>query len=180
MYLRGFWDSRSNRTCQDGRLEVYVKRPNIRNNCPELVKAGVSGFNELISAPSLSVLGRKVKRWNPQGDQGVAEVVQMQHELSSIYRWVTNDVLGSPSILNQQYLDELKLSGVLFGGGDLERWYRVEATRRGKRVCFLNLDHPTFLNWLWVNEVMFTKFGIWVPFSDFQQRLLLRASVVPS
>ncbi|MED6159496.1 hypothetical protein PIB30_042819 [Stylosanthes scabra] len=35
--------------------------------------------------------------------------------------WVANDVLGTPSSLDQKYLDELKLTGVLFGGGDLER-----------------------------------------------------------
>ncbi|MED6210587.1 hypothetical protein PIB30_065522 [Stylosanthes scabra] len=64
--------------------------------------------------------------------------------------------------------------------GDLERRYRVEAARRGERVCFINLDHPTVPHWLWVNEVMFTEFGMRVPFSDFQQRLLNRASVAPS
>ncbi|MED6171795.1 hypothetical protein PIB30_044149 [Stylosanthes scabra] len=91
---------------------------------------------------------------NLQGDQAAAEAVQMPHELPSIYRWVTNDVLGSPSILNQQ----------------------VEAARRGERVCFLNLDHPIVPNWPRVNEVMFTEFEVWVPFSNFQQRLLSRAS----
>ncbi|MED6138977.1 hypothetical protein PIB30_079540 [Stylosanthes scabra] len=85
-----------------------------------------------------------------------------------------------PSSLSQQYLDELKLTGVLFGGGDLERRYRVEAARRGKRVCFLNLDHPTVPHWLWVNEVIFTEFGVRIPFTDFQQRLLNRASVASS
>ncbi|MED6187544.1 hypothetical protein PIB30_077517, partial [Stylosanthes scabra] len=45
---------------------------------------------------------------------------------------------------------------------------------------YLNLDHPTVPNWLWVNEVMFTEFGVRVPFTDFQQRLLNRASVAPS
>ncbi|MED6150569.1 hypothetical protein PIB30_073618 [Stylosanthes scabra] len=58
--------------------------------------------------------------------------------------------------------------------------YRVEATRLGDRVCYLNLDHPTVTNWLWVNEVMFTEFEVRVPFTDFQQRLLNRASVGPS
>ncbi|MED6189353.1 hypothetical protein PIB30_095221 [Stylosanthes scabra] len=57
-----------------------------------------------------------------------------------------------------------KLSGVIFGGGDLEGRYRVEAARPRDRVCYLNLDHPTVPNWLWVNE----------------QRLLNRASVAPS
>ncbi|MED6179184.1 hypothetical protein PIB30_114798, partial [Stylosanthes scabra] len=56
-----------------------------------------------------------------------AGVAQMPHELSPIYRWVSRDVLGAPPILSQAYLDELKLSGVIFGGGDLEGRYRVEA-----------------------------------------------------
>ncbi|MED6173215.1 hypothetical protein PIB30_057150 [Stylosanthes scabra] len=103
--------------------------------------------------------------------------VQIPRELPFIYRWVANDVLGTPSSLDQQYLDELKLTRVLFDGGDLERRYRVEAARRGERVCFMNLDHPTVPHWLWVNEVMFTEFGVRIPFSEFQQRLLNRASV---
>ncbi|MED6142961.1 hypothetical protein PIB30_002248 [Stylosanthes scabra] len=65
-------------------------------------------------------------------------------------------------------------------GGDLERRYKVEAARRGERVCYMNLDHPTKPHWLWVNEVMFTEFGIRVPFIDFQQRLLNRACIAPS
>ncbi|MED6125989.1 hypothetical protein PIB30_073932 [Stylosanthes scabra] len=93
---------------------------------------------------------------------------------------VTPDVLGAPPILDQEYLDELKLIGVIFGGSELERRYRVEAACPGDRVCYLNLDHPTMPNWLWVNEVMFTEFGIKVPFFDFQQRLMNRTSVSPS
>ncbi|MED6160843.1 hypothetical protein PIB30_055108 [Stylosanthes scabra] len=46
-----------------------------------------------------------------------AGVVQIPRELPFIYRWVANDVLGTPSSLDQQYLDELKLTGVLFSGG---------------------------------------------------------------
>ncbi|MED6165733.1 hypothetical protein PIB30_102427 [Stylosanthes scabra] len=104
----------------------------------------------------------------------------MPHELPFIHRWVTNDVLGSPSLLTQEYLEELKLSGAIFGGWDLEQRYRVEVAHRDERVCYLNPDHPTVPNWLWVNEVMFTEFGVWVPFTEFQQRLLKRASMAPS
>ncbi|MED6137482.1 hypothetical protein PIB30_065433 [Stylosanthes scabra] len=119
---------------------------------------------------------------NRPGDQDAtaATTVQIPHELPSIYRWVANDVFGAPSILDQRYLDELKGIEILFGGGGLEQRYRVEAARRGERVCYLNLDHPTVPHWLWVNEVMFTNFGVRVPFIDFQQRLLNRASVAPS
>ncbi|MED6175186.1 hypothetical protein PIB30_075996 [Stylosanthes scabra] len=140
MYLRGFWDSRNNRICQDRRLEVYLK--------------------EVVAQE--------------------AEAVQMPHELPFIYCWVSRDVLGSPSVLSQDYLDELKLSEVIFGGRELERRYRIEAPRPGDRVCYLNLDHPRVPNWLWVNELLFTKFWVKIPFSDFQQRLLKRASIASS
>ncbi|MED6220421.1 hypothetical protein PIB30_044665 [Stylosanthes scabra] len=92
---------------------------------------------------------------NRPGDREVmvALAVQIPHELSSIYRWVANDVLGAPSILDQRYLDELKATRILFGGGGLVQRYRVEAARRGERVCYLNLDHPTVPHWLWVNEL---------------------------
>ncbi|MED6150411.1 hypothetical protein PIB30_072012 [Stylosanthes scabra] len=107
---------------------------------------------------------------NPEDRQeaSAAEAVQMMRQLSTLYRWVAPDVLGAPPILSQAYLDELKETGVIFDGGELERRYKVEAARRGERVCFMNLDHPTKPCWLWVNEVMFTEFGIRVPFSDFQ------------
>ncbi|MED6185733.1 hypothetical protein PIB30_059889 [Stylosanthes scabra] len=146
-------------------------RPNIRNSCPRTHEVRRSEFRELLSLPpSIVPFDRGVVWESRSGDSG-------GHD---IYCWVTREVLGSPPILVQGYLDELKLTEVIFGGGDLERRYRVEAARPGDRVCYLNLDNPTMPNWLWVNEVMFTKFRVRVPFSDFQQRLLNRASIVPS
>ncbi|MED6183516.1 hypothetical protein PIB30_038537 [Stylosanthes scabra] len=131
----------------------------------------------------LFIIGCKIAE-NPRGSQGavVREVAlaQMPRELPDISRWLTHDVLGSPPIFGQEYLDELKLSGIIFGGGDLKRRYRVEVTRPGDRVCYLNLDHPRVPNWLWVNEVMFIEFGIMVLFSNFQQKLLNCASITPS
>ncbi|MED6168707.1 hypothetical protein PIB30_014172 [Stylosanthes scabra] len=110
---------------------------------------------------------------NPQCDHGdvvrEAEAAQMLHELLFIHRLVNNNVLGVLSVLTQEYLDELKLFGVIFGGGDLEQWYQVEATCCEEQVCYLDLDHPTVPNWLWMNKVTFTEFRVQVPFTDFQQ-----------
>ncbi|MED6155431.1 hypothetical protein PIB30_005283 [Stylosanthes scabra] len=144
----------------------------------------MSGRGWRLSLPlgsSLSVKRLKIAE-NPDGNQevGAAPTVHMPHEVSSLYRWVSPDVLGAPSALNQAYLDELKATGIIFRGGELERRYKVEAAHRGERVCFMNLRHPTVPHWLWVNEVMFTEFGIRVPFSDFQQRLLNRFNIAPS
>ncbi|MED6164039.1 hypothetical protein PIB30_085835 [Stylosanthes scabra] len=104
---------------------------------------------------------------NRPGDRDVmaATAVQIPHELPSIYRWVSNEVLGAPPILDQGYLEEFTGTGILFGGGGLEQRYGVEAARHGER---------------WVNEVMFTDFGVRVPFTDFQQCLLNWASMAPS
>ncbi|MED6175069.1 hypothetical protein PIB30_075026 [Stylosanthes scabra] len=104
----------------------------------------------------------------------------MPHEVSPLYRWVSPDVLGALSALNQAYLDELKATRIIFGGGELERRYKVEVAHRGERVCFMNLRHPKVPHWLWVNEVMFTEFGVRVPFFDFQQCLLNRFCIAPS
>ncbi|MED6132967.1 hypothetical protein PIB30_023865 [Stylosanthes scabra] len=69
--------------------------------------------------------------------------------------------MGSPCTLTEDYLTELKRSGVICGGGEEERLYRVELPRRGERV-------------------MFIEFGVRIPFSNFQQRLLQRCFVAPS
>ncbi|MED6140319.1 hypothetical protein PIB30_092031 [Stylosanthes scabra] len=86
------------------------------------------------------------------------EAAQMPHELDPLYNWVNRDVLGSPTTLTEEYLAELKLSGVICGGGDEEGRYQVELPRPGERVCYLNLEHPRVPHWLWLNEVMFTEF----------------------
>ncbi|MED6136613.1 hypothetical protein PIB30_057619 [Stylosanthes scabra] len=82
--------------------------------------------------------------------------------------------------MTEEYLTELKESGVICGGGEEERLYQVEVPRRGERICGLNLEHPRVPHWLWVNEVMFTEFGVRIPFTSFQQRLLQRCLVAPS
>ncbi|MED6196708.1 hypothetical protein PIB30_049891 [Stylosanthes scabra] len=117
---------------------------------------------------------------NPEEEVREVEGAQMPHELNPLYNWVTRDVLGSPSTLTEDYLKSLKESGVICGGGEEEEHYRVKLPRRGERVCKLNLEHPRVPHWLWVNEVMFTEFGVRIPFTPFQQRLLQRCFVAPS
>ncbi|MED6145004.1 hypothetical protein PIB30_020817 [Stylosanthes scabra] len=72
---------------------------------------------------------------NPEDgpETAAAGAVQMPLEVSPLYRWVAPYVLGAPPILSQAYVDELKELGVIFGGGELERRYRVEAARQGER-----------------------------------------------
>ncbi|MED6155660.1 hypothetical protein PIB30_007168 [Stylosanthes scabra] len=94
----------------------------------------------------------------PQGNDSnevVCEVVaaQMPYELNPLYYWVNRDVMGSPCTVAEDYLTELKRSGVICGGSEEERLYRVELPRRGERVCELNLEHLRIPHWLWVNEV---------------------------
>ncbi|MED6203776.1 hypothetical protein PIB30_002540 [Stylosanthes scabra] len=117
---------------------------------------------------------------DPKGVIREVEEAQMPHELDPLYNWVNRDVLGSPSTMTEEYLTELKSSGMICGGGEEERLYRVEVPRRGERVCGLNLEHPRVPHWLWVNEVMFTEFGVRIPFTSFQQRLLQRCFVASS
>ncbi|MED6216008.1 hypothetical protein PIB30_003654 [Stylosanthes scabra] len=144
-------------------------KPNIRNSCPRARKVEESDLFE-------------VEMVEPQGDEVVREVeaAQMPHEPNQLYHWVTRDVMGGPCTLTEEYLAELKCSGVICGGGEEERLYRVELPPRWERVCELNLEHSRILHWLWVNEVMFTEFGVRITFTPFQQRLLQRCFVAPS
>ncbi|MED6144037.1 hypothetical protein PIB30_011539 [Stylosanthes scabra] len=96
---------------------------------------------------------------DPGGVVREVEGAQKPHELNPLYDWVNRDVLGSPCTMTEDYLMELKNSGVIFGGGEEEDHYRVELPRQGERVCGLNLEHPRVPHWLWVNEVTFTEFG---------------------
>ncbi|MED6180357.1 hypothetical protein PIB30_009425 [Stylosanthes scabra] len=82
--------------------------------------------------------------------------------------------------MTEEYLTELKSFGVICGGSEEEGHYRVEFPRRGERVCGLNLEHPCVPHWLWMNDVMFTEFGVRIPFTPFQQRLHQRCFVAPS
>ncbi|MED6193153.1 hypothetical protein PIB30_016455 [Stylosanthes scabra] len=59
---------------------------------------------------------------------------QMPYEPNPLYYWVNRDVMGSPCTLTEDYLTELKRSGVICGGGEVERLYRVELPRRGEGV----------------------------------------------
>ncbi|MED6215805.1 hypothetical protein PIB30_001422 [Stylosanthes scabra] len=122
----------------------------------------------------------EVRGDGPGGVVREVEGAQIPHELNPLYSWATRDVLGSPSTITEDYLKELKESGVICGGGEEEGNYRVELPRRGERICELNLDHLRVPHWLWVNEVMLTEFGVHIPFTSFQQRLLQRCFVTPS
>ncbi|MED6194225.1 hypothetical protein PIB30_026486 [Stylosanthes scabra] len=93
----------------------------------------------------------------PQGNDSnevvrEVEAAQIPHEPNPLYYWVNRDVMGSPCTLTEGYLTELKRSGVICGGGEEERLYRVELPRQGEMVCELNLEHPRIPHWLWVNE----------------------------
>ncbi|MED6133025.1 hypothetical protein PIB30_024550 [Stylosanthes scabra] len=70
---------------------------------------------------------------NPEGGQEAvtAEAVEMPRELSTLYQLVAPDVLGAPPILSQAYLEELKRTRVIFGGGELEHRYKVELKGTG-------------------------------------------------
>ncbi|MED6181323.1 hypothetical protein PIB30_018261 [Stylosanthes scabra] len=79
---------------------------------------------------------------DPRGVVREVEEAQLPHELDPLYNRVNRDVLGSPSTMTEEYLTELKESGVICGSGEEERLYRVEVPRRGERICGLNLEHP--------------------------------------
>ncbi|MED6143946.1 hypothetical protein PIB30_010611 [Stylosanthes scabra] len=71
--------------------------------------------------------------------------------------------------MTEDYLAELKSSGMICGGGEEEILYRVELPRRGERVCGLNLEHPRIPHWLWVNESAIQCFELVTEFLELPQ-----------
>ncbi|MED6144260.1 hypothetical protein PIB30_014121 [Stylosanthes scabra] len=156
-----------------------VTRPGYPIRAPSLIRHSLAWPGLVTSLPAASEI-TEIQGNDLGGEVHEVEGAQMPLELNPLYDYVNHDVLGSPCTMTEDYLTELKNSGVIFGGGEEEGHYRVELPHPGERVCELNLEHPRVPHWLWVNEVMFTEFGVRISFSHFQQRLLQRCFVALS
>ncbi|MED6158572.1 hypothetical protein PIB30_033894 [Stylosanthes scabra] len=95
------------------------------------------------------------------------------------YSWVSQEVLTSPSRVTKEYLVELSRADIVFLLGHASE-YRLVAPHPSERICFANNrvgDKPDFL---WVYDSMFTRIGVRIPFTIFQQEVLIRCAVAPS
>ena len=98
--------------------------------------------------------------------------------IPSLYRWADSEVLGIPSKVTPKFLKSLREEYLLTQEGEYEEEYYLEAPSTDERVCYINLhDGP---RWIWIYDVLISKFGVRFPFTHFQFSILECTGAAPS
>ena len=74
-------------------------------------------------------------------------------------------VLRTPLVVNSKFLSHFKEENLITLEGEYEDDYILEAPGSSEKVCYLN--HRKGLNWIWMYNVLITKFGVLIPFTHF-------------
>lgn len=72
--------------------------------------------------------------------------------------------------VTSELLKSLQEEHLLTPEEEYEEEYVLEAPDANERVCYLNLEGGS--KWMWMYNVMISKFGICIPFTDFQFSIL--------
>ncbi|MED6112348.1 hypothetical protein PIB30_060879 [Stylosanthes scabra] len=95
-----------------------------------------------------------------------------------LYGWVEKAVLTQPSVVESDSLPEFRCHYPLMEDSEAEGDYVLEAVGPSDRVPFrAGEEGPHFL---WVYQELFTRLGMWLPFSDFQRDVMTRCRVAVS
>ena len=95
-----------------------------------------------------------------------------------IYKWVDPKVLGILSRVSSELLKSLKGEHLPTSKGDYEKDYVLKVPHVDVRMCYIN--HGSGLNWMWMYDVLISKFGILIPFTHFQFTILKRIQAASS
>ena len=101
-----------------------------------------------------------------------------QPSIHWIYRWVDPEVLGIPSRASSKFLRSLTEEHLIMPEGEYKEDYILEAPHVNERVCYIN--HERGPNWMWMYNILISKFGIRIPFNHFQYTILERTGAAPS
>ncbi|MED6155783.1 hypothetical protein PIB30_008367 [Stylosanthes scabra] len=92
-----------------------------------------------------------------------------------LYGWVEEAVLTQPSVVESDSLPEFHRNFPLMEDSGVEGDYVLEAARPSDRVPFrAGEEAPHFL---WVDQELFTRLRMWLPFSDFQRDVMTHCRV---
>ena len=78
---------------------------------------------------------------------------------------VEPEVLGTPSIVSSRFLGHFRDENLLTSKGEYEEDYILEAPNPSEKVSYIN--HRNGSNWMWMYNVLISKFGVQVPFTHF-------------
>ncbi|MED6194590.1 hypothetical protein PIB30_029968 [Stylosanthes scabra] len=93
-----------------------------------------------------------------------------------LYGWVEEAVFTQPLVVESHSLPEFRRNFPLTEDSRMEGDYVLEAAGPSDRVPFRAGEGET--HFLWVYKELFTRFGVRLPFSDFQRDVMTRCRVV--
>ncbi|MED6131637.1 hypothetical protein PIB30_011488 [Stylosanthes scabra] len=86
--------------------------------------------------------------------------------------WVEDVVLLSKSVVEEELLASFRETHAVCGTVSKESKYELVAPTSEERVCYYNLGHPEERHFIYMYECLFSKLGVRVPFTQFEQDVL--------
>ncbi|MED6130905.1 hypothetical protein PIB30_005196 [Stylosanthes scabra] len=94
--------------------------------------------------------------------------------------WVEDVVLLSKSVVDEELLASFREAHAVCSTVDEESKYELVAPTSEERVCYYNLGHPEERHFIYMYECLFSKLGVRVPFTQFEQDVLFECRVAPT
>ncbi|MED6216056.1 hypothetical protein PIB30_004087 [Stylosanthes scabra] len=94
--------------------------------------------------------------------------------------WVEDVVLLSKSVVNEELLGCFREAHTVCGTVSEESRYELVAPTSEERVCYYNLGHPEERHFIYMYKCLFSKLGVRLPFTQFEQDVLYECRVAPT
>ncbi|MED6180382.1 hypothetical protein PIB30_009735 [Stylosanthes scabra] len=94
--------------------------------------------------------------------------------------WVEDVVLLSKSVVDEELLASFREAHAVYVTVSEESRYELVAPSSEERVCYYNIGHPEERHFIYMYECLFSKLGVRVPFTQFEQDVLYECHVAPT
>ncbi|MED6142797.1 hypothetical protein PIB30_000996 [Stylosanthes scabra] len=94
--------------------------------------------------------------------------------------WVDDLVMLPQFVMDEELLAKFRESHAVCGTVSEESRYELVAPNSEERICYYNLLHPEERHFIYMYECLFSKLGVRVPFTQFEQDVLYECRVAPS
>ncbi|MED6161063.1 hypothetical protein PIB30_057198 [Stylosanthes scabra] len=94
--------------------------------------------------------------------------------------WVEDVVLLSKSVVDEELLASFREARAVCSTVEEESKYELVSPTLEERVCYYNLGHPEERHFIYMYECLFSKLGVRVPFTQFEQDVLFECRVAPT
>ncbi|MED6206299.1 hypothetical protein PIB30_025360 [Stylosanthes scabra] len=94
--------------------------------------------------------------------------------------WVDDLVLLPQSVMDEELIAKFRESHAVCGTVSEESQYELVPPNSEERVCYYNLLYPEERHFIYMYECLFSKLGVRVPFTQFEQDVLYECRVAPS